>query len=139
MGLRTVFIHKNAQKENEKFDLEDMIDDFVTFFVAGQETTANSLAFCFIELARNAEIVKKLRNELDSVLGSRNIVTNEDLGRLHYLSCVVKETLRLWTPANGTVREVNIDDFKINGLHIPKNTFIHVCSSRFSQIDYICL
>jgi len=45
--------------ENESVDLEDLIDDFVTFFVAGQETTANTLAFCFLELARNQQVVKK--------------------------------------------------------------------------------
>lgn len=39
--------------------MEDMIDDFITFFVAGQETTANTLAFCFLELARNPLIVQK--------------------------------------------------------------------------------
>jgi hypothetical protein len=38
--------------ENEEFDLEDMIDDFITFFIAGQETTANTLAFCIIELSK---------------------------------------------------------------------------------------
>ena len=31
-------------------DLEDMIDEFITFFMAGQETTANTLAFCLIEI-----------------------------------------------------------------------------------------
>ena len=48
----------NYANPNQKFktgdDLEDMIDDFITFFIAGQETTANALAFCFYELARNA-------------------------------------------------------------------------------------
>ena len=39
--------------------MEDMIDDFITFFVAGQETTANTLAFCFLELARNPSVVEK--------------------------------------------------------------------------------
>lgn len=45
--------------ENEEFDLEDMIDDFITFFIAGQETTANTLAFCIIELSKNPNIVTK--------------------------------------------------------------------------------
>ena len=48
---------KNYQ--NEHLDMELMIDDFITFFIAGQETTANTLAFCFLELARHPEIVKK--------------------------------------------------------------------------------
>ena len=41
-------------------DMEAMIDDFVTFFVAGQETTANALAFTFAELGKNRELFLKL-------------------------------------------------------------------------------
>jgi cholesterol 24(S)-hydroxylase len=36
-----------------------MVDDFMTFFLAGQETTANTLAFCFLELGKNKDIVNK--------------------------------------------------------------------------------
>jgi cholesterol 24(S)-hydroxylase len=39
--------------------MEIMIDDFLLFFVAGQETTANTLAFCFQELGRNTDVVEK--------------------------------------------------------------------------------
>jgi cholesterol 24(S)-hydroxylase len=46
-----------------------MTDDFVTFFVAGQETTANTLAFCFLELGKNPSLVEKAREEIDRVLG----------------------------------------------------------------------
>ena len=103
-----------------------MIDEFITFFGAGQETSATTLSFCFIEIAKNPSIAEKLRDEIDSVLGDRNDITNEDLNNLNYVSCVIKETLRLWPPAQGTIRVVDSNDFKINGIHIPKNTFIHV-------------
>jgi cholesterol 24-hydroxylase len=36
-----------------------MIDDFVTFFIAGQETTANSLGFAFLEIGKNPKVLKK--------------------------------------------------------------------------------
>ncbi len=88
--------------------MEDMIDDFITFFVAGQETTANTLAFCFIEIAKNPLVAKKLREEIDSVLGDRNEITNEDLAKLNYVSSVIKETLRLWSPAESPAREINV-------------------------------
>ena len=45
--------------EDDGIDLDLMIDDFATFFVAGQETTANSLAFCFLELGKNKDIFYK--------------------------------------------------------------------------------
>lgn len=103
-----------------------MIDEFITFFIAGQETTANTLAFGFIEIAKNPLIAQKLREEIDSVLGDKSEITSEDLNNLIYVSCVVKETLRLWPPANGTVRMIDTDDFYINGMNIPKGTLFHV-------------
>jgi cholesterol 24(S)-hydroxylase len=39
--------------------MEDMIDDFITFFIAGQETTANTLSFCFQELSKNPQVFLK--------------------------------------------------------------------------------
>jgi cytochrome P450 len=40
-------------------DIEIMIDDFVLFFFAGQESTADALASCFLELMLNSECFKK--------------------------------------------------------------------------------
>ena len=40
-------------------DYEILIDDFVTFFIAGQETTANALSFCIFELGQNEAVLKK--------------------------------------------------------------------------------
>jgi cholesterol 24(S)-hydroxylase len=40
-------------------DLEEIVDDFLTFFAAGQETTANSLAFTILELGRNKHVLEK--------------------------------------------------------------------------------
>lgn len=39
--------------------MEAIIDDFLTFFIAGQETTANALAFAFLELGKNPRILKQ--------------------------------------------------------------------------------
>lgn len=36
-----------------------MVDDFVTFFIAGQETTATTLTFLFMELAKNPDVLAK--------------------------------------------------------------------------------
>jgi cholesterol 24(S)-hydroxylase len=103
-----------------------MIDEFITFFMAGQETTANTLSFCLIEIAKNPLILKKLREEIDSVLGNRNVITIDDLNKLEYLSCVIKETLRKWPPANLPMRQVNTNEFKINGISIPYGALLHV-------------
>jgi cholesterol 24-hydroxylase len=38
---------------NETFDMEDMIDDFITFFIAGQETTGKFLTNCLFNFYSN--------------------------------------------------------------------------------------
>lgn len=40
-------------------DLEELVDDFLTFFGAGQETTANALSFTIMELGLNPHCLEK--------------------------------------------------------------------------------
>ena len=43
-----------------------------------------------------------------------------------YVSCVIKESLRLWPPASGGVRNVDVNDFKIDGFLVPNGSIIIV-------------
>lgn len=104
---------------------EVMLDNFVTFFIAGQETTANLLAFAVQELARHPEILEKARAEVDEVIGSKREIGYEDLPKLQYLSQVLKETLRLYPSVPGTSRFIS-NDLVIEGVRIPKNTSVLV-------------
>ncbi|XP_026174309.1 cholesterol 24-hydroxylase-like isoform X1 [Mastacembelus armatus] len=105
---------ENMTKEDEEF----MLDNFVTFFIAGQETTANLLAFCIMELGRHPHVLEKVRQEVDDVIGMKQDISYDDLGRLIYLSQVLKETLRMFSTAPGTSRELP-EDMVIAGIHIP--------------------
>ncbi|XP_036986301.2 cholesterol 24-hydroxylase isoform X2 [Artibeus jamaicensis] len=67
-------------------DDEVLLDNFVTFFIAGHETSANHLAFTVMELSRQPEILARLQAEVDEVIGSKRHLDYEDLGRLQYLS-----------------------------------------------------
>lgn len=102
-----------------------MTDDFVTFFVGGQETTANALAFCFLEMGKNPEIVKKAREEIDRVLGERKEVTYQDFTELKYCLAILKEALRLYPPGPNLAR-YSTEEFSINGYTIPKNSYLTV-------------
>ncbi|XP_043074572.1 cholesterol 24-hydroxylase [Puntigrus tetrazona] len=122
-------ILKTAEEEkvNSAKDHEQMLDNFVTFFIAGQETTANQLSFAIMELARYPEIYKRAKAEVDEVLGTKRDISYEDLGKLTYLSQVLKETLRLYPTAPGTNRWLH-EDMVINGMKIPGG-----CSVLFSS------
>ncbi|XP_035278843.1 cholesterol 24-hydroxylase-like isoform X1 [Anguilla anguilla] len=126
-------ILKCAAEEKDE-DHEQMLDNFVTFFIAGQETTANQIAFTLMELGRSPEIVAKLRKEVDDIIGSKQEIEYEDLGKLTYLSQVLKESLRLYPPAPGTSRRV-VEDIVFDGIHIPGNVGIFFSSYVSGRLD----
>ena len=66
----------------------------ITFLVAGHETTSGLLCFTFYYLLNNATALAKARQEVDEAVG-RSPVTIDHLGRLPYLSAVLRESLRL--------------------------------------------
>ncbi|ROL53535.1 Cholesterol 24-hydroxylase [Anabarilius grahami] len=110
------------EKVNNAKDDELMLDNFVTFFIAGQETTANQLSFA-IKLGRYPEIYKRAKAEVDEVLGTKRDISYEDLGKFTYLSQVLKETLRLYPTAPGTNRWLH-EDMVINGVKVPGHSSI---------------
>lgn len=61
---------------------DELVDELVTLLVAGHETTATSLAWCFELLLRRPELVDRLRDELSA-------------GSTRLLDAVVRETLRV--------------------------------------------
>lgn len=111
-----------------------MVDDFLTFFVAGQETTANTLSFCLMEIGRNPDVLIKLREELDANIGSKSFLEYEDIVRLSYTGCIFKETLRMWPPIPELARMCN-KPFQIEGLDIPIGTILQISTYVSSRYD----
>jgi cytochrome P450 len=97
-------------------------DELVTLFLAGHETTALALSFCFYLLALHPEADARLAAELDDVLGGRP-PTAADVPRLRYTEWVVKEAMRLYPPAPSIGREA-LADCEVAGYHIPKGAQI---------------
>ncbi len=88
-------------------------DETITLFLAGHETTANTLSWTWWLLAQHPEIEKKFHAELDGVLGGR-LPTLDDLPKLNYLNLVLSESLRLYPTAWGMAR-LAIEEHEIAG------------------------
>jgi cytochrome P450 len=95
-------------------------DEAITLFLAGHETTANTLSWTWWLLAQNSAVEAKLHAELRTVLGGR-APTIEDLPKLVYTNHVITESMRLYPPAWGTARTA-IEDIEIAGYSVPKNS-----------------
>jgi cytochrome P450 len=99
---------------------QQLRDEVITLFLAGQETTALTLSWTWYLLARNPEIEKKFHEEIDQVLNG-NPPTVADLPRLKYTETIVKESLRLYPPGYGVGRSA-IDECEIGGYRVPPRT-----------------
>ncbi len=99
-------------------------DEIVTMFVAGHETAANTLAWCWILLAQHPEIEARVHAEVDRVLGTgpaRRGVRPEDASALTFTEAAIKETLRLYPPGFTFMRSC-IESTTLGDFAIPKGT-----------------
>jgi cytochrome P450 len=97
-----------------------LVDNGLTMFAAGHETTARTLSFLWYALSQNPEVERQLHAELDSVLGDAPPTIN-DLKKLPYTLRVVKEVLRLYPAAPMYARDAVADD-ALDGVRIPAGT-----------------
>lgn len=89
--------------------------------MAGTDTSAISVQWVIAELINHPKVFKKLRDEINSVVGPNRLVRESDIPNLPYLHTVVKETLRLHPPSPVVLR-ASIEDCQINGFDVKANT-----------------
>jgi cytochrome P450 len=103
---------------------EQVRDELVTLFMAGHETTANSLNWTFVLLSRNPQVREKLHEEVDRVLAGR-APTLANLRALPYTEMVVKESMRLM-PAVPVFGRAAIADVQVGDVLIPKGSSVNI-------------
>ena len=76
----------------------EIIDQVMTFFLAGSETTANTLAWAVHLTSRQPDVEHRLHAEVDAALAGAP-ARCEDLPKLELAGRVITETLRIYPPA----------------------------------------
>lgn len=110
--------------ESGGFTDEDLVNQMMTFLVAGHETTATAMIWALYLLCKHPEIQQKLRDEVRSKLPPPDQeVTAAEVDSCSYLHAVCTEVLRLWAPVGLTLR-IAAHDTSINGQFVPKDTTI---------------
>eukprot|EP00698_Gefionella_okellyi_P026287 TRINITY_DN9957_c0_g1_i1.p1 TRINITY_DN9957_c0_g1~~TRINITY_DN9957_c0_g1_i1.p1 ORF type:complete len:480 (-),score=69.27 TRINITY_DN9957_c0_g1_i1:36-1475(-) len=100
---------------------EDMYSQCLTFFLAGHDTTAHTLAWALYEVGMHSDVEQTLLQELQQVLGEQLAPDYDQLGQLKYTQAILKETLRLHPPVATFSRECARDS-SLGGYTIPKGT-----------------
>jgi cytochrome P450 len=103
---------------------DELLDECMTLFVAGHETTAAALTWTWYLLGRHAEARERVYEEVDRVLGGEP-VTAQDVEQMPYLEAVIKESMRLYPPAYGFARTVT-EPFELAGYAFEEKTIVMV-------------
>ncbi|KIY46094.1 cytochrome P450 [Fistulina hepatica ATCC 64428] len=130
----------SAEDPSRQLSHEEMVSQLRTLILAGHETTANTLGWTLLELARHPKVQKQLRHEIREAKGNRSgdEWTWKDYGAMPYLNAVIKESLRFDNVAPMPANRVNDEDEVlplarpitlttgdvVHELFIPKGTYI---------------
>lgn len=119
----------NARDEDDQpMADEQVVDEASTLFSGGQETVANTLTWVWYLLCQHPEISQAVQEEVDRVLQGRPPCLS-DVPHLPLCLQVVKEALRLYSPAPGVIRQairecVIEDQERSERYVIPKGTTV---------------
>ena len=92
-------------------------DEVTTIFMAGHETTAQTLSWMLYHLAKEKTINDKVKKENEKVCNNGGF-SFEDIPKLTYTKQVIQETLRLYPPIWAVMRKPIHHDI-IGELHLP--------------------
>ncbi|KAJ0682731.1 putative geraniol 8-hydroxylase [Helianthus annuus] len=114
-----------SKDQNSSISLNDIRQLLFDLFLAGTDTTSNTLEWAMAELIHNPEKMLKARAEIKKVIGNDERTFEEsDISRVPYLRAIIKETLRLHPPVTFLVPHKAITDVEIKGYMVPKDAQI---------------
>ncbi|TVY50558.1 Cytochrome P450 [Lachnellula cervina] len=102
------FIHQVAEESENTKELRDQL---LNVLLAGRDTTACCLSWTFRLLVRHPYVMNRLRNEVAIIMGKSELPSREQIRRMPFLACVIKESLRLYPPVplnNRTVTQTTM-------------------------------
>jgi cytochrome P450 len=120
----------------EGFSDKEVRDQVMTLMFAGHDTSTSTLTFMMYELARHPDVVARLQEEQDEVLGGEAPDINRLEREMPYLEMVLDEVLRLYPPAwIGPRRAVR--DFEFGGCRVNRGSYVNYCSWASHRIPEV--
>ncbi|XP_077136454.1 cytochrome P450 26B1 isoform X1 [Ranitomeya variabilis] len=119
-----VLIESGKEHGNE-LTMQELKDATLELIFAAYATTASASTSLIMQLLKHPAVLEKLREELrgNGILHNGCVCEGalrvDTISSLHYLDCVIKELLRLFSPISGGYRTV-LQTFELDGFQIPK-------------------
>lgn len=111
-------------EDGNQLSFEELRDEVMTLLLAGHDTTANALTWTIMLLAQHPTVANQLRKETQTELDGK-IPNITFLPRLAYSQKVIRESMRLYSPAWILTREA-IQDCQIGPYRLKKGAGVVV-------------
>ena len=109
----------------DKVSSKQLRDDLMTLLIAGHETSAAVLTWTFYLLARHPEAARRVREEVDAVLGDRTPQGAADLKELRFTTRVINESMRLYPQPPVLLRRA-VEDVRMGAYEVPASSDIFI-------------
>ena len=112
-----------AEEGDSGLDDRDVAGNVLIMLLAGEDTTANTLAWTIHLLHRHPEALRRARDEVLRVAPEPARWTPEQIGALDYVEACAHETMRL-KPVAPLLPSQAIADTRVAGIEVPAETLI---------------
>ncbi|XP_033742962.1 cytochrome P450 2B5-like isoform X2 [Pecten maximus] len=120
------FLSQQSKHGQEDAIFEDLnlAVSIINFFVAGTTTTATTIRWAILYLIHNKHIEDKLRQEIETVVGTSRLPSIADKPHMPYQEAFIAEVLRMGNTAPLSVPHGALKDIHFRGMVIPKGSVI---------------
>lgn len=103
---------------------QDIIDEFITFFGAGMDTTGHLITMALYNLTQNPQYLESLKKERSATYSNKSLDLKDSVQDMNALHCFLKETLRYYCPAIGIPARLVVNDHMIGDLQVRKGDVV---------------
>ena len=114
-----------AQKQSQT-DLSEpeLAGNILTMLLAGEDTTAHSLAWLIYLLSKHPEMYLRIREEVDNILGADAVASQHaQLHKMDFTEACIHESMRLH-PVAPIIGSEAVEDIVVADTAVPKGTMI---------------
>ncbi|XP_009068953.1 PREDICTED: cytochrome P450 2U1, partial [Acanthisitta chloris] len=119
------FIHAEEEKNKES----SFNDDYLFFiigdlFIAGTDTTSNTLLWCLLYMSLYPEVQEKVHAEIEAVLGRDKVPSLSHKAQLPYTEATIMEVQRMTAVVPLSIPRMASETAVLQGYTIPKGSVI---------------
>ncbi|KAG7994708.1 hypothetical protein I3843_01G072400 [Carya illinoinensis] len=114
---------EDGKEHMDDKEIKALIQDMIA---AATDTSAVTNEWAMAEVIKHPRVLRKIQEELDSVVGPNRMVSESDLAHLNYLRCVVRETFRMHPAGPFLIPHESLGATTINGYYIPAKTRVFI-------------